>query len=250
MERKEPTLSSGISASNASEHEDPSIRRPAADHSEPRQSRPIQVPPASNTSSLPAIALVIALLGVGGAAFLGVKLTEAQAALLNADGRITQLENQLNVASTESTASLGSLQVNIRTVDSDVKSLRENTRKATAENTEKLSGLGKSLDAIKAELGNVKNDASSIKQDVLANKLTFDELPPRVDAVEKSLAEQGKRVQDVAKSISTLQNQVKTVEGITARVTSAEEAIDAIDDNRKIINRDLVQIKQQLGIKN
>ncbi len=249
MERKEPTLSSGSNTSNSSEREDSSSRRPAPEYDEPRQARPIQMP-TPGAGPLPVIALLVALIGVGGAGFLGWKFNEAQAALLKAEDRIAQLENQLNVTSTESTASLGSLQVNIRTVDGEVKNLRENTRKLIAEHTDKLSGLSKNIENVKADLGNVKNDASSIKQDVLANKLTFDELPPRVEAFEAALAEQRKRVQDVTTSVSTLKNQLKSAESVTARITSAEEAIDAIDDNRRIINKDLLQIKQQLGIKN
>lgn len=262
MERKEPTLSSGISSANVgdtnngNEREVPSNRRPPTEYDEPRQARPTKML-AQSTGPLPAIALVVALLGVGGAGVLGWKFTEAQSALLKADARITQLESQLSVTSTESTASLGSLQVNLRTVDNEVKNLRENTRKLIAEQTDKLSSLSKNLENIKADIGSVKNDTSSlkqdtssIKQDLLSNKLTFDELPPRVEAFEKSLAEQRKRVQDVAASVSTLQNQLKNAEGLTTRITTAEEAIDAIDDNRRIINKDLLQIKQQLGIKN
>lgn len=253
MERKEPTLSSGSNNANANtivtsnERDETLNRRPEYD--EPRQVRPAQTSKASG-GPLPAIALVVALIGVGGAGFLGWKFTEAQVALSKASDRITQLENQLNVTSTESTASLGSLQANIRTVDSEVKNLRENTRKLIAEHTDKLGSLSKSLDNLKADLGNVKTDASSIKQDVLANKLTFDELPPRVEAFEKSIAEQRKKVQDVAASITALQSQLKNSEGLASRVNSAEEAIDAIDDNRRNINRDLLLIKQQLGIKN
>jgi hypothetical protein len=253
MERKEPTLSSGSNNTNANtivsgnERDETLNRRPEYD--EPRQVRPAQTTTTS-TGPLPAIALVVALIGVGGAGFLGWKFSEAQVQLLKAGDRITQLENQLNVTSTESTASLGSLQANIRTVDGEVKNLRESTRKLIAEHTDKLASLGKNLDSIKADLGSVKNDASSIKQDVLANKLTFDELPPRVEAFEKSLAEQRKKVQDVAASVTTMQNQLKNSEGLASRINSAEEAIDAIDDNRRNINRDLVLIKQQLGIKN
>lgn len=253
MERKEPTLSSGSNNANAntivtgSERDETVNRRPEYD--EPRQVRPVQTS-TSSAGPLPAIALVVALIGVGGAGFLGWKFTEAQVALAKASDRITQLESQLNVTSTESTASLGSLQANIRTVDSEVKNLRENTRKLIAEHTDRLGSLGKTLDNLKADLGNVKNDASSIKQDVLANKLTFDELPPRVEAFEKSLAEQRKKVQDVASSVTVLQSQLKSSEGLASRVNSTEEAIDAIDDNRRNINRDLALIKQQLGIKN
>jgi chromosome segregation ATPase len=251
MERKEPTLSGGISnnGNNGNEREDSASRRPVPAYDEPRQSRAIGVP-ASSVSPLPAIALVIALLGVAGAGFLGWKLTEAQTALIKSDGRITQLENQLNITSTDSAASLGSLQVNIKSVDSDVKNLKEQVRKNTAEQTEKFTGVVRNIDASKKEIVEIKNDTNTLKQDTLAHKAGLEELTGRLDAADKALAEQRKRVQDVAASVSSLQGQLKNVESLTSRVTAAEEAIDAIDDNRRIINRDLVAIKQQLGIKN
>jgi hypothetical protein len=45
-------------------------------------------------------------------------------------------------------------------------------------------------------------------------------------------------------------NQIKSAEGLASRITKTEEAIDSIDDNRRVLNKDVMQIKQQLGIKN
>lgn len=248
MERREPTLSGGNN-----EREEPVSRRsskkPAYDDS--RSARTTYAPEYSSGGSgpLPAIALVIALLGVAGAGFLGWQLTEAQAALMKADSRISQLENQLNVASTESTASVGSLQVKLVSVDNEVKKLWEVSRKTVADNTEKFNGVNKSLDANKKDITEVKNAENSLKQDVLAQKASFDEAVARLDAQEKALVDQRKRIQDVSASVTAALSQVKSAEGLAARITKAEEAIDAIDDNRRTINRDLMQIKQQVGIK-
>lgn len=248
MERREPTLSGGNN-----EREEPVSRRsskkPAYDDS--RSARTTYAPEYSSGGSgpLPAIALVIALLGVAGAGFLGWQLTEAQAALMKADSRISQLENQLNVASTESTASVGSLQVKLVSVDNEVKKLWEVSRKTVADNTEKFNGVNKSLDANKKDIAEVKNAENSLKQDVLAQKASFDEAVARLDAQEKALVDQRKRIQDVSASVTAALSQVKSAEGLAARITKAEEAIDAIDDNRRTINRDLMQIKQQVGIK-
>lgn len=248
MERREPTLSGGNN-----EREEPvgrrSSKKPAYDDS--RSARTTYAPEYSSGGSgpLPAIALVIALLGVAGAGFLGWQLTEAQAALMKADSRISQLENQLNVASTESTASVGSLQVKLVSVDNEVKKLWEVSRKTVADNTEKFNGVNKSLDANKKDITEVKNAENSLKQDVLAQKASFDEAVARLDAQEKALVDQRKRIQDVSASVTAALSQVKSAEGLAARITKAEEAIDAIDDNRRTINRDLMQIKQQVGIK-
>lgn len=247
MERREPTLSGG----NNNEREEPSRRRSSTPvYEEKGSSRPAHVQERSSGSGpLPAIALVVALLGVAGAVFLGLKLTEAQAALMKADGRISQLENQLNVASTESTATVGSLQVKLIAQDSEVKKLWEVSRKTVADTAEKFSGVSKSLDANKREIAEVRNSENSVRQEVLAQKAGLEEAVARLEAQEKALVEQKKRVQDVAASVTAALNQVKSAEGLAARITTAEEAIDAIDDNRRTINRDLAQIKQTMGIK-
>lgn len=245
MERREPTLSGG----NDNLREEPVSRRSTSSTFEDaRPSQSVYVP-SQGSGPLPAIALVVALVGVAGAGFLGWKLTEAQAALMQSNARITQLENQLNVTSTESTASVGSLQVKLISIDNEVKKLWEVSRKTTSDITEKFNGVSKSIDANKKDIADVKGDVHSLKQDTLAQKAGLDETIPRLDAQEKALADQRKRIQDVASSVTAMLGQVKSAEGLAARITSAEEAIDAIDDNRRTINRDIAQMKQQMGIK-
>ena len=95
----------------------------------------------------------------------------------------------------------------------------------------------------------MKGETASIKQDVLSHKASIDELSPRLENTEKAIAENRKKIADTAASVSAMLNQVKSAEGLAARITKAEEAIDAIDDNRRTINRDLLDIKQQLGPK-
>jgi chromosome segregation ATPase len=244
MERKEPTLFGG--EDNTREE---ASRRPAPAYDESRSARALYMPGAK-PSAVPAIALVVALIGVAGAGFLGWKFLEAQKALVSADTRISQLENQLNITSNESTASLGSLQVNIKAVDGEVKKLWDLARKIASDNAEKLSGVYKNMDAAKKEIADLKVDNNSIKQEALSSKLSMEEAVARLEAQEKALVEQSKKMKDMSASLNAMVSQVKSAEGLAARIKNTEEAIEAIDDNRRNINRDLVQIKQQLGIKN
>jgi chromosome segregation ATPase len=249
MERREPTLSGGSTPSNGAStdrDEVPYRRSSTPVYDEPR----VSSASGSSSSSLPAIALAIGLVGVAGAAILGWQLFETQAKLTKDAARIAQLESQLDVTSTNSTQSVGALQINLQKVDSDVKKLQEVVRKLTSDHDAKLASLSKSLDGTKAEVGNLKGDTNSLKQDSLAHKATLDEIAPHFDAVEKNVAAQSKKIADVSASVNAMLNQVKSAEGLASRITKTEEAIDAIDDNRRIINRDLQQIKQQLNIKN
>jgi chromosome segregation ATPase len=248
MERREPTLSGGANNSSGTnnDREEAPVRRASPAYDEPRSSRGVE----PSSSSLPAIALAVALIGVAAAGVLGWQLLETQAKLVKDAGRIAQLESQLDVTSTNSTQSVGALQINLQKVDGDVKKLQEVVRKLTSDHNDKLASLSKSLDSAKAEIGNLKGDTNSLKQDSLAHKASIEEIAPHFDAVEKNIAAQSKRITDVSASVNAMLNQVKSAEGLASRITKTEEAIDSIDDNRRIINRDLQQIKQQLGIKN
>ncbi len=249
MERREPTLSGGNTSSNngaSAERDEAPIRRSAPAYDEPR----VRQSSNSSSSSLPLIALLVAIVGVLGAGFLGFELMEANGKITKDAARIQQLENQLNVTSSESTQSVTALGINLQKADGDIKKLQEAVRKLNADHDAKLASLGKSLEGAKAELNSLKGDTNSLKQDSLSHKASLDEIAPHFDSVEKNIAAQSKKIADVSASVNAMLNQVKSAEGLASRITKTEEAIDAIDDNRRIINRDLVQIKQQLGIKN
>lgn len=247
MERKEPTLSGGAN----NERDEAPIRRSTSTYDDPRANRiAADYPARSSSGTVPVIALVLGLIGVVGSGFLAFQLIEAKEIIKKDSARIAQLESQLNVTSTESTQSVTALGINLQKVDSDVKKLQEVVRKLNADHDSKLASLGKSLDNAKAEIGSLKGDANSLKQDSLAHKATLDEIAPHFDSVEKNIAAQSKKIADVSASVNAMLNQVKSAEGLASRITKTEEAIDSIDDNRRIINRDLLQIKQQLGIKN
>jgi len=247
MERREPTLSGGA----GNEREESTFRRTSPTYDDARPTRTSSTYAAAPSSGpLPAIALTVALIGVAGAGFLGWQLMEAQAVIVKDSARIQQLENQLNVTSTESTQSVTALGINLQKVDSDVKKLWEVSKKTNADHADKINALSKSLDSAKADINGLKGDTGSLKQDSLAHKASIDEMSPRIDTLEKNVLDQRKKMQDTSASVNVLLTQVKSAEGLAARITKTEEAIDAIDDNRRSINRDLLQIKQQLGIKN
>lgn len=247
MERREPTLSTGA----VNDRDDAPVRRAHVDD-DVRSSRGYapRYEPAPSSNVLPAAALVIALIGVGGAGFLGWQLTLAQEMLAKDAARISQLEGQLNLTSSESTQSVSALQINLKNVDTEVKKLWDVAKKSSTETAEKFSSVNKATEGARTEIGAIKSEIGSIKQELLVNKATLDELLPRLENVDKGLADQRKRVQDVATSIIGVQSQLKATEALSARINKTEEAIDAIDDNRRNINKDLLQIKQQLGIKN
>lgn len=255
MERREPTLSTG----GISESADTSTRRQAApplqDETPPaRQQRPTNVPvyqAPPQSSNLPAIALVVALLGAGGAGFLGWKLFETQAMLQQADTRIQGLEQQLNLTSEESSASVVTLQANLKKLDGEVRKLSdvlETVRKATTTNQEKIAAVARDTAAAKKEATDAKSGIAGLKQEVDANKALMDAATAKVDGAETAQAQNQQQLQNLKDELAKLQLELVDIDALTRRTRANEEAISSIDDYRRSTNREILLIKQQLGL--
>lgn len=259
MERREPTLSTGAIA----ESTESAVRRQQAhaqdqdDDSSPTRSTrksTAQLAPAytvaAPSSSVPAIALVIALAAAGGAGFLGWQLFQAQAMLKQADMRIQGLEQQLSLTSEESSASVVGLQSNLKKLDAEVRriaGLVETNRKAIADGAEKTAAVAR--DATNAQkLGNeAKTGLASLKQEVAANKAVADASAAKIDGMTTGVSQQAQSVQNLKEELDKMQLEMTALDSLAARTRTNEEAISAIDDFRRSTNRELLQIKQQLG---
>ena len=256
MERREPTLSTG----GISESADTSTRRPASaplqdDIPPARQPRPATAPvyqqASPQSSSLPAIALIVALVAAGGAGFLGWKLFEAQAMLQQADTRIQGLEQQLNLTSEESSASVVTLQANLKKLDGEVRKLGdvlETVRKATTTNQEKIAAVARDTTAAKKEAADAKGGIAGLKQEVDANKALMDAATAKVDGAETIQAQNQQQLQNLKDELAKLQLELVDIDALTRRTRANEEAISSIDDYRRSTNREILLIKQQMGL--
>jgi chromosome segregation ATPase len=255
MERKEPTLSS----SGASVPErDLAGRRPTA--AEPRPSRPasgstltqspVRTVPSSS-SPLALIALVLALIGVGLGGFFGWKLTQAQAQLQQADGRIADLEGKLSMTSDQSSQSLTQVDAKLKWVDSEIRKLwgvsNDTNRKAIAANKDNIANLEKSLAAAKKDASTAKTSAAALTGQLTENKAALDNSVARVEEAVKGIAEQRKRLQDFTEQVDRVEGRLANLSTLEDKVRTNEEAIAAIDAYRRSINRDLLQIKQNMA---
>jgi chromosome segregation ATPase len=258
MERREPTLSPGA----LSESAQPTGRRQQShfdqgDDAPGRSTRktPPQTPAytqAAPASSLPAIALVIALVAVGGAGFLGWQLFEAQAVLKQADVRIQGLEQQLNMTSEESSASVVTLQSNVKKLDGEVRriaGLVETNRKAIATNTEKTTAVGRDLANVQKTAADAKTAAAALKQELTANKTVVDGAAAKIDGMAASVTQQSKSVRELNERLDKMSLEMTALDSLAARLRNHDEAISAIDEYRRSTNRELLQIKQQLNAK-
>ena len=58
---------------------------------------------------------------------------------------------------------------------------------------------------------------------------------------------QGRRLQNLVEELDQLEASLGRVSGLADRVSTNEEAIEAIDSYRRSINRDILAIKEQLS---
>lgn len=257
MERREPTLSTG----GISEQPEPRRQQsPVPDHDDHDlpPARPARKPtPTANiayapapSSSLPAVALVIALVAVAGAGFLGWQLFQAQAMLKQADARILGLEQQLNLTSEESSASVVTMQSNLKKLDAEVRriaGLTEENRKGLAANTEKMTAVGRDTANAQKAATDAKAGLASLRQEVAANKTAAEAAAAKIDGMTTSVSQQAQSVQNMKEELDKMALEMTALDSLASRTKNNEDAISAIDDFRRSTNREILQIKQQLG---
>ncbi|ACE83853.1 hypothetical protein [Cellvibrio japonicus] len=255
MERREPTLSTG----NLNEPADTPARRPVPAHDDlppprqaPRTSTTYHAPPPPRSSSaLPAIALIIALVAVGGAGYLAWQLLQAQGHLQQAEARIANLEQKLNLTSEESSASVVTLQANLKTLDSELRKLSastEDNRKALAVANEKINAVGRDTAVAKKDGADAKAGLNSLKQEVTTSKAAVDAAIAKVDTMAGGISQQAQNLQSLRERLDRMQLELAAIDSIAAKTRTNEEAIAAIDEFRRSTNRELLQIRQQIGL--
>ncbi|MGL6162664.1 hypothetical protein [Microbulbifer sp.] len=230
MQRREPTLD-GTSAAVEPQLERPigrTFREPAA---EPEERS------GGGVSMLAVVALILALAGLGAAAFLYNQWQLSRVALVDAESRIAELEKRFEMSDEESSASVEVLNAKAKENASEIRKLwgvsydtnRKNiaaNKNAAAANKKQLAGL----------VSQVKGMESSVK---------------KVAAVESSLTELRKSntesQRELKDSLTRLERQLASVRSdLTARVGANEEAVESIDAYRRSVNRDLVQLRDAI----
>lgn len=268
MERKEPTLSMNTgtepseprrSAPLERENRDPLMRDAAQSRTDTAYVRPdihqsraaVSAAPYQDApkSALPAIALVTALLAVVGAGVLAWQLVNTQALLTKAEQRIGGLEQQLNLTSEESSASVVTVQSNLKKLDAEFRKVaaivEENRKGLAAANTKVATATTTAANAKKSG-----DDAAaalkSLRQEVTATKTAATAATAKIDESLATVEQQMQSVKNMQETIHRMSLELTALDSLTARTKSNEEAISAIDDFRRSTNREILQIKQQL----
>lgn len=265
MERKEPTLS-GIAPDNdeiearqaarpveskGSREKSPreGVReRPASARPSGRRSPASSAAPStSGSNALVFVALLLALVGLGGSGYLGWQFYMAEQELTQSQARITDLERRLDVTYDESVGSIEAVQAKLQWADSEIRKLwgvsYDTNRSNITANREQIAALKKDLDSVRGDA-----NASRSALDGLNNSLA--EVQTSVTQMETSLGSvqgQQQQLQNLQEQLDQLSDRLTQVSGLASRVETNEEAIAAIDAYRRSINRDLMALKDQLA---
>ena len=252
--RKEPTISSG------------DLSLPLDDDlsGRARTSKPGSKPtaPAARSTSAQAksgskvggVALLIGLIGVVVAGFslwlnwqMSVQLTEATA-------RIQELESRLALSDDESTQSVTALQASLKQAlrdigvnESEIRKLwdtRNVNRKSITDNTNAITAMQKDLGATVAKL---EKSLTTKQQALEASLKTAESKIGGDDSQLDTLKSQMAGLKDVSAQLGNLKSQLATIQSLSTRVTSNEEAIEAIDAYRLNINRQLLELQQKVN---
>jgi chromosome segregation ATPase len=240
MERREPTFNAGVETSaNSSESSDHVRRQPPQVDRQPNTS--------SGSSGLAVTALVLALAAGGGAGFLGWQLFQAQQALAASNQRITALEEQLNVSAegtSQSVASLGAKLTKLNETLNKQADGIEGNRKSLVASVEKMTAQAKEIAAVKQSTSETKNAMTALKQEVAGNKSLSDASLAKLEPV---VTQFDQKLDALNEDINKLELEMGNIDAIDRRLKASEEAIKAIDDFRRTTNREILQLKQQVG---
>jgi predicted nucleic acid-binding Zn-ribbon protein len=138
----------------------------------------------------------------------------------------------------------------LKKVDAEVRritALIETNRKAIAANTEKITAVARDAANAQKVGADAKAGVNSLNQDVAANKAVADAAAAKIDGMSTSVSQQNQSVQNMKEQLDKMELELTALDSLAARIRTNEDAISAIDDFRRSTNREILQIKQQMG---
>lgn len=187
------------------------------------------------------VAGVVALAAVGWAGYL-------QQQLLAAEQRVAALEQRLSSTDESVNQSSVTLQVRINEIDTALTELRDETLKRYKAT---LDQRGAQLDNLDKVVKGAQGNATKLEQRVAEHDKAldtargqFDKLAPLVDLSKKKVDEHQVALDSLSSKIKSVgDSQTK----LDARLSNNEEWVESINTFRKQMNREIVNIKQQVA---
>jgi chromosome segregation ATPase len=183
----------------------------------------------------------VAILAVAAAAYLYLQLQDAQQ-------RVAALEQRLSSTDESVNQSSGALQVKINEVNEAVAQLRDETLKKYKaqldQQASQISALDKAGKNTQAAIAAGDKTLAEQTKSIEAIRGEIGKLPALVDLVKQKTDQQ-------QAALDALSNKLKGVSDaqtkLDARLSNNEEWVDSINTFRKQMNREIVNIKQQIA---
>ncbi|MEX2964382.1 hypothetical protein [Microbulbifer sp. TYP-18] len=231
MQRREPTLGGGAPIEPQLDDKPIGRGRMAAEADR------VDEGSGGGVSVVGVVALILALAGVGAAAFLYKQWQLTRLELVDADKRIAELEKRFELSDEESTASVEVLNAKVKENSSEIRKL-----------------WGVSYDTNRKAIAANKSDAAAARKEAaaLAGKLNgLTASVNKIAAVESALNElrssSTASARDTKDTLTKLERQLASVRSdLTARVGANEEAVESIDTYRRSVNKELVQLRDAI----
>lgn len=183
----------------------------------------------------------IALLAAGATGYLFTQLQKAQE-------RVTALEQQLSSTDESVNQSSGALQVKINELNENLGQVRDETLKKYKAQIDQQAGqiaaLDKTLKGTQSALSTTDKNIGEQTKSIEGLRGDINKLPGLVDQTKQKIDQQ-------QAALDSLSNKVKAVNDaqtkLDARLSNNEEWVDSINTFRKQMNREIVNIKQQVA---
>lgn len=190
------------------------------------------------------VAGVVALAAVGWAGYL-------QQQLLTAEQRVTALEQRLSSTDESVNQSSVTLQVRINEIDTALAELRDETLKRYKAT---LDQRGAQLDNLDKVVKSTQGNTTKLEQRVAEHDKALDTARGQIDKISPLVELSNlskKKVDEHQVALDALSSKVKAVNDsqtkLDARLSNNEEWVESINTFRKQMNREIVNIKQQVA---
>ncbi len=200
--------------------------------------------------------VLILIVGLGG---LGYFFMQEEARLASLQSRFDELENKI-VSTDESLNQSGAaLSIKLKSHDevldkhwSEIKKLwgvsYDRNRKTIEAQEKTIKGLQASMAARKKEVGSLNGKFDELTGKLAKTAKSVDTVASASLAAKLEVNDMVSQSQELVDQFNHLEQNLKaSQQDLRTRIANTEEAIEAIDAYRRQVNRDIQQLKQQLG---
>ena len=207
--------------------------------------------PAGGNSAIVYVLAVVAAGLLGWVGWQQMQLGDTRAVLAASQARIADLEQRLSVTDESVNQSSVSMQVKIKDLDGEIRKLWDNVWKKNQEtlaaHQTQLAALDKSVKAAQAEVAKASQSLSAQQKSVEGMRGQLEKVEKTEATVELSkrkLDEQQVALESVTEKLNRISAEQ---DKLAQRISTNEEWVQSINNFRKQTNREIVNLKQQLG---